>query len=165
VSQFPAFIAHGNPQAEGRVGQYTFLSTDTSQPGDLVFLDTADNNVKKCGANPALILGICLGYAPTAPQVALGMKPQPYPANQMLVEILTGDVTVGLSSLVTPAVAYLLRSQDIANVTISTGAGIRSFWQLLSTTGNTRVRVIDIDVTNGIFYVRFIDTNLQALVS
>jgi hypothetical protein len=165
VSQFPLTIAHGMGQAEPRIAEYTFLSTDTSQPGDLVFLDTADNNVKKCGANPASILGICMGYAPAATQLTGGgMKPEPYGTNKVPVAVLTGDITVEMSSLVTPAVSFLARSQDIANVTPA-GPGITSFWQLLSTTANTRVRVIDINIGQGIFYVRFLDANLQALVS
>jgi len=129
-------------------------------------LDTADNNVKKCGANPALILGICLGYGPSATNLTSGgMKPEPYGTNRVPVAVLTGDVTVSLSSTTVPSVAFLARSQDIVNTTITGGAGIRSFWQLAATTANTRVRVIDIDIVNGIFFVRFLDANLQALVS
>ena len=166
ASQFPLTLTHSSSQPEPRVAEYTFLSTDTSQPGDLVFLDTADNNVKKCGASPALILGICLGYAPSATNITGGgMKVEPYATNKVPVAVLTGDVTVSMSSTVTPALSFLARSQDIVNTIITSGAGIRSFWQLASTTAATRVRVIDMDITNGIFYVRFIDTFLQSLVS
>jgi len=143
-----------------------FLSTDTSQPGDLVFFDTADNNLKKCGANPALITGIALGYAPSATNLTGGgMKPEPYAANRVPVAVLTEDVVVGMSSVSTPALSFMLRSFDLVNTVITVGAGIRSFWQLANTTANTRVRVIDIDVTNGIFYVSFINANLQAIVT
>lgn len=166
ATQFPAFLAHASGQNEPYNYEATFLSTDTSVPGDLVFFDTADNNVKKCGANPALILGICLGFAPTAAQVVANtIKAQPYRTNLVPVAVLQEDVIVGLSSATVPTRAFLGRNWDLVNTILTTGAGNLSIWQLLNTQANARVRVIDIDITNGIFYVRFINANLQGLVT
>jgi hypothetical protein len=167
ASQFPlSAVTAGSAGSEPRVYEAVFLSTDTSQPGDLVFFDTADNNVKKCGANPALILGICLGYAPSATQLTSGgLKPEPYATNKTPVAILTEDVTCSISSASTPALSFQERSWDLVDTVIATGAGIRSFWQLVNTQANQRIRVIDIDITNGIFFVRFVNANLQGIVT
>lgn len=166
-SSFPIFLAHSAGQNEPYGYQATFLNTDTSVPGDLVFFDTADNNVKKCGANPALILGICQAFAPSAAQLtAQTMKVQPYPTNQVPVAVLQEDVIVGMScNGFALTRAFLGRSWDIVNTTLTTGAGALSIWQLANTQANTRVRVLDIDIVNTIAYVRFINANLQGLVT
>lgn len=155
ASQFPAFLAHG--QEDPRVDEMTFLSTDASQPGEFVFFDTADNNVKTCGADPALILGLLLGNAPAS---TLSVKPQPYATNVAPVAALHSDVVVGLSSTTTPSLAFVNRAGGLTKVT----AGGRNFWQCdtSKTAGTSRFIIIDVDIPTGTFYVRFKPANLQA---
>jgi hypothetical protein len=140
------------------VEESTFLSTDVSQPFEFVFFDTADNNVKECGADPALILGICLGAAPAS--TVGNQKPQPYGTNKVPVAVLTDNVVVGLSSTTTPSLAFKERAGGLTKVTSGTG---RNFWQCdtSKTGGTSRFIIIDVDITNGIFYVRFKPANLQ----
>jgi hypothetical protein len=162
ASQFPPFIAHAQIIEEPRVYEATFLSTDASQPFEFVFFDTADNNVKTCGADPALILGLLLGNAPAS---VLSQKPQPYGTNKAPVAVLTADVVIGLSSTTTPSLAFVTRAGGLTKVT----AGTRNFWQCdtSKTAGTSRFIIIDVDIPNGIFFVRFKPANLmgQAVVS
>lgn len=158
ASQFPAFLAHAGPIEEPRVYEATFLSTDASQPGEFVFFDTADNNVKICGADPALIMGINLGNAPASPLLS-GRAPLPYAANKGPVAVLAPDVIVGLSSTTTPSLAFVTRAGGLTRVT----SGGRAFWQCdtSKTAGTSRLIIVDIDIPNGIFFVRFKPANLQ----
>lgn len=162
ASQFPAFIAHAQILEEPRVDEVTFLSTDASQPGEFVFFDTADNNVKICGADPALILGLNLGNGPAS---ALLQKPSPYAPNVSPVAVLTADVVVGLSSTTTPSLAFVTRAGGLTRVT----SGGRAFWQCdtSKTAGTSRFIIIDVDIPTGTFFVRFKPANLmgQAIVS
>lgn len=163
ASQFPAFIAHaGSIGEEPRVYEATFLSTDASQPGEFVFFDTGDNTVKICGADPSLILGINLGNAPAAPAVGTAAtgKPLPYATNKGPVATLASDTVIGLSSTTTPSLAYVTRVGGLTRVTASG----RAYWQCdTSKTGGTgRFIIIDVDITNGIFFVRFKPAYLQA---
>ncbi len=161
ASQFPPFLAHAQaPGSEPRVYEATFLSTDVSQPFEFVFFDTADNNVKECGTDPALILGLVLGNAPASTLISAATgKPQPYAANKVPVAVLRADTVIGLSSTTTPALSFVTRKFGLTKV----AAGGRNFWQCdTSKTGGTaRGVIIDIDITNGIFYVNFLPANLQ----
>jgi len=138
------------------VGEFTFLSTDVSQPGSVVFFDTTDNTVKEAGANPASILGLSLGYGPAS---SLIQKPLPYKPNRSLVAVLKADTVVGMSSDTTPAVSHLTNTYGITKVTF----GSFTFWKLdTSKTGaNARVKVVGIDPDRGIFYVNFLPQYLQ----
>lgn len=158
ASQFPAYLIHS--QEDPRVYEATFLSTDATQPGEFVFFDTADNNVKTCGADPALILGLNLGNAPASTFVAGATgKPSPYATNKSPVAVLHDDVVVGLSSTTTPSLAFVTRAGGLTKVT----AGGRNFWQCdtTKTAGTSRFIIIDVDIPNGIFFVRFKPANLQ----
>ncbi|SRR6266581_384740 len=161
ASQFLPFLAHGQaPGGEPRNYEATFLSTDTSQPGEFVFFDTADNNVKICAADPALILGICLGNAPASTLASLTTgKPQPYLPNKAPVAVLKAETVVGLSSTTTPSLAFVTRKFGLTKVV----AGGRDFWQCdtSKTAGTARGVIIDVDITNGIFYCVFLPANLQ----
>jgi len=156
ASSFPAFIAHAGVIDEPKQYEATFLSTDASQTGEFVFFDTADNNVKVCGADPALILGLCTGSGPAS---TLQQKPSPYALNKSPVAVLSSDIIVGLSSTTTPSLAFVTRKGGLTKVT----TGGRNIWQCdTSKTGGTaRFVILDVDITNGIFYVRFLPANLQ----
>jgi hypothetical protein len=161
ASQFLPFIAHaGGIGDEPRVYEATYLSTDTSQPFEFVFFDTTDNNVKVCGADPALILGLCLGNAPGStlitPQTG---KPMPYAPNKVPTAVISADTVIGLSSTTTPSLAFVTRLGGLTKVT----SGGRNFWQCDTTkTGATaRFVIVDVDIPNGIFYVRFRPQYLQ----
>ena len=155
ASQFPPFLAHS--QEDPRGYEATFLSTDTAQPFEFVFFDTADNNVKVCGTDPSLILGLALGAAPSS---TIGnQKPQPYATNKAPVAVLHPDVVVGLSSTTTPSLAFVTRAGGLTKVT----SGGKNFWQCDTSKsgGTSRFIIIDVDIPNGIFYVRFKPANLQ----
>lgn len=159
ASQFPAFIAHaGAIGEEPRVDEATFLSTDASQPGEFVFFDTADNNVKICGADPALILGLALGNAPASTLLA-GRAPLPYGPNKTPVAALGPETIIGLSSTTTPSLAFKMRAGGLTKVT----SGGRAFWQCdtSKTAGTSRFIIIDVNIPAGLFYVRFKPANLQ----
>lgn len=160
ASQFPPFLAHAQaPGSEPRNYEATFLSTDTSQPFEFVFFDTADNNVKECGADPALILGLALSNAPASTLLS-GRAPLPYATNKVPVAVLRADTVIGLSSTTTPALSFVTRKFGLTKVTAATG---RVFWQCdtSKTAGTARGVIVDIDITNGIFYVNFLPANLQ----
>lgn len=153
ATDFPAVVAFGgSDQPSPLVQEFAMLSTDASIPGELVFFDTADNTVKECGADPANILGLVLGPGPASTRL---QKPLPYAANTQLVSVLTPEVTVAMCSATTPAAAHLTRAYGVAK--LSSGN-----WAVdIVDTSNTRVVVVRIDITNGIFYVRFLAANLQ----
>lgn len=161
ASQFPAYIPIGGAVgSEPYVDEMTFLSTDATNVGEFVFFDTADNNVKTCGADPALILGVQLGNGPASPFIggALG-KPSPYGTNKSLVAIIAPETIVALSSTTTPSLAFVTRAGGLTKVT----AGGRNFWQCdtSKTAGTSRFIIMDVDIPNGIYYVRFKPANLQ----
>lgn len=162
-SQFPAYIPRGGPVAGGEPFQYeaTFLSTDVSQPGEFVFFDTGDNNVKECGADPALILGLCTGNAPASvfASSATSAKPQPYATNTAPVEVLSPNTIVALSSTTTPSLAFLYRKGGLTKVV----AGQTNIWQCdtSKTAGTARFVIVGIDIPSGTFFVRFLPANLQ----
>lgn len=140
--------------------EMTFLSTDATNVGELVFFDTADNNVKTCAADPALILGLQLGNGPASPFIggALG-KPSPYGTNKSLVAVLTSETVLALSSTTTPSLAFVTRKGGFTKVT----AGGRNFWQCdtSKTAGTARFVIVDVDIPNGIFFVKVLPANLQ----
>jgi len=141
ASKFPVFIAHG--QRDPLVAAYTVDASATFIAGALVF-KASDDEIEECGADPADILGIAL--MPAAQSTLYGGK--------VLVAILDPDVIVGMSSSTVPAVTHLLDPFGIAKST---------HWQVdIGDTSNTRVHVIKIDTTNGIFFVKFMAANLQA---
>jgi hypothetical protein len=144
ASDFPAFVARNHDDYD--VGQFAIDSANAGKAGSLCFLNTGDNEIEECGADPALILGLMTG-----PFSARAI----YPSQKMPVIILSPDVIVGLCSATTPADSHLTDAYGI--VKLASGN-----WALdTSETVNTRVTVVGVDVNAGIFYVKFLAGNLQ----
>lgn len=152
ASDFPAVAVYQSNGVEPLLQEFAVLSTDASIPGELVFFDTGDNNVKECGADPANILGLILGPGPASARL---QKPLPYAPNTQVVAVLSPDTVVAMCSATTPSLAHVTRAYGVAK--LSSGN-----WAVdTGDTSNTRVTVIRVDIANGIFYVRFSAANLQ----
>jgi len=97
-------------------------------------------------------MGLILGPGPASTRL---QKPLPYAANVEPVAILTPLTVVAMCSATTPDVSHITRAYGVAK--LSSGN-----WAVdIGDTSNTRLHVIRVDVTNGIFYVRFLAANLQ----
>jgi len=165
ASQFPAFIAHAGPG--GSSDPYVFEGrvaiADVSQAGEFVVWSAG--TISECGANPASILGIILGEAAASKKQLANNKPQPYKSTSTYtlvpIAVLSPDTIVGLSSSTVPVEAT--HRYNTYGITLLTVNSFWNYWQLdISKTGaNARALVVDIDSTNGIFYVRFLPANLQ----
>lgn len=149
ASDFPMFIAHGEPR-HPVVKEYPVDAATSFDAHELVFFGTGDD-IEVCGADPANIFGIAL-----APSTAKNLYYNNITGegNRLPVAILTPETIVGMASATTPSAA---------NRTVSYGiVRVGTHWLVdTSDVVNTRVQVHDIDVTNGIFYVKFDPANLQ----
>lgn len=148
ASNFPAFIAHGEPH-------YPYVREVPVNAGasfvaqELVFYTSPD--IAGCGADPALILGIAL--APASAKT-LYYENISGTGNKVPVAILNSDTVVGMSSATTPAFSQLTTAYGVEK----TGNN----WRVDTTeVGATRLIVVGIDIANGIFYVKFLPANLQ----
>ena len=142
ASKFPPFIANNDKYP--RVMYFTPASGATFGPNALVVYNTGTDVIDECGADPTSILGLSCTPASAKTIVANGKVP---------VYVLDPDVMVGMSSSTTPAESQVM---DVFGVE-KTG-----FWRVdISDTTATRVQIAQIDILNGIFYVRFSATNLQ----
>jgi hypothetical protein len=144
ASDFPAYVAYNHENYD--VGKYTIDSANAGKAGSLCLLNTGDNEIDECGADPALILGLMTG-----PYTARTI----YPDSKMPVIILTSNVVVAMCSATTPAVSHLQDDYGIVklasgNWSVDTGEAV-----------NTRVNVVKVDIAAGIFYVKFLAANLQ----
>jgi len=157
ASSFPAYVAQ-NYEAGTSVVEATPDSAGTGatgiRPGSLVFFDTATQLLKICGANPALIMGISEVECDSA---RVRYTAQSLTPNGMVpVRILSPSAIVAMCSPTTPAVTHLFNATGHPVVNTS------GIWSVDPTsTSNPRVQVVEIDITNGIFYVRFLAANLQ----
>lgn len=126
--------------------QFKVAAAAAFKAGALVVYSTSTDDIDECGADPTLILGIALCDAASKTI---------YPGNKIPVLVLDPTMVVGLSSATTPVEADVLDA----------GFGIEktTFWRLDHTdTSNIRVQVVEVDIPNGIFWVRFVAANLQA---
>lgn len=144
ASDFPAFVAYNHEDYD--VGGFKHDAANAGKAGSLCFLNTSDNEIEECGADPALILGLMTG-----PYTARTL----YPGARLPVIILNENVVVGLCSATTPADAHLTRSYGV--VKLASGNWALDF----SDTTATRVVVKKVDPVAGIFYVTFLPANLQ----
>ena len=144
ASNFPPML--GANLATAFVEGYTPDAAETFGPNVLIFFDTADREIKVTGADPALILGLSLGSAASKTIDPSGKIP---------VHVLNENDVIGLSSATTPAETHV--GEDYGLVYSTEG------WPKVDTTDTTNVRVlvIRVDIANGIFYCRFLATNLQ----
>ena len=152
ASDFPCHIAQ-NIDDGSEVQEFTPSQTageTAAKAGELVYYDTATQTVKRCGADPALILGI----AEVSSEAARVLTPN----GKIPIRILKPGAIVRMCSATTPAETHVL---------VLTGYGVARLtsgnWALdISDTANARCQVVRVDIPNGSFYVRFWATNLQA---
>lgn len=144
ATDFPASVAYNHENYD--VGQFAIDSANAGKAGSLCFLEVSDNEIEECGADPALVLGLMTG-----PYTARTI----YPGDKMPVIILDNNVVVGLCSATTPADSHL--NDDYGVVKLASGN-----WAVDTAEAvNTRVKVVKVDITAGIFYVKFLAANLQ----
>jgi len=144
ATDFPAYVAYNHENYD--VGQFAVDAANAGKAGSLCFLNTGDNEIEECGADPALILGLMTG-----PRTSRTI----YPGSKMPVIILDNNVVVALCSATVPADSHL--SDPYGLVKLASGN-----WALDTTeAANTRVVVVKVDPVAGIFYVKFLAANLQ----
>lgn len=145
ASKFQPFM--GSARKDPQVISFAPEAAQVFLPYALVFYDTADDKIKLCGADPALILGFALGSAASKTLSPDGKVP---------VQVLDPDVIVCMSSPTTPAESHVTDAFGILMDATT------KFWQADPTdAGNARVHCTRVDIPNGIFYVRFMAANLQ----
>lgn len=145
ASKFPPFLA-SNVRSP-LVLPYIPDAAETFKHVALVFYDTATNTIKKCGADPANILGFAQGAA-TGKTLT--------PTGKIGVHVLDPDDVIGMSSPTTPAESDV---GDSFGILEDAGTG---YWQADPTdAANARVICVGVDIPNGIYFVKFIAANLQ----
>jgi hypothetical protein len=151
ATDFPAYVAK-NYESDTQVFEYTPSQTageTMAKAGELVYYDTADAKVKRCGADPALILGIAEVVSEDARVLT--------PNGKIPIRVLMPGAVLGLCSATTP-VEVTHRGNDYGIVRLASGN-----WAIdISETTNKRVHVIDVDVTRGIFFCKPMAANLQS---
>lgn len=141
ASDFPARVCKGFEHTY--VGEFPpgTAASEPSSPGSFVFYDTTDGTMDLCGADPTTIAGIA--------EVSSAAATVLTPDGKVPFRILQGDgVWIALSSTTTPDFAtHVGKSYGITKAS-------NGHWQLdvSKTTTSSRVRVVDVDATQGIFY-------------
>lgn len=146
------------------VSQFPIYTGGTAfNAGEFVFYDTTNNGVDRCGADPALILGIAMCGSADA---------SIYPLSRIPVAVLTPD------SLIAMSIAGGTNPSDTlvgdAYGIVRTVVGSTGFWEIdLTETVNTRLNVVGYRpsrLTSGaaalapgqnMTLVRFLAANLQ----
>lgn len=150
-SDFPPFVAYNHEDYD--VAAFKIDAANAGKAGSLCFLNTADNEIEECGADPALILGLMTG-----PYSARTI----YAAQRMPVITLSDNVVIGMCSATTPADAHLERLFGVTKLASGN-------WSV-DTTKNTgteavpataRVKIVKVDVAAGIFYCKPLAQFLQ----
>jgi hypothetical protein len=150
AKSFPCHVA-AEYEAHTEVHEFpvsTVAGEKAAKAGELMFYDTADQRLERCGADPALILGIFeAGDSDVARQLT--------PDNLVPLRCLKPGALVRMGSAVEPAQSHIGNSYGIVR-------DADGNW-LVDTTDavNTRVIVKKIDVDSGSFFVSFIAANLQ----
>lgn len=151
ASDFPAYVAaeyeHGTEVHEFVPSQTAGETAAAS--GEFVYYDPADQKIKRCGADPALIAGI----SEVSSEAARVLTPN----GKIPIRLLKPNALVALCSATTPAEAH---------IAVATGYGIARLssgnWALdTGDVANPRCFVKKIDIAKGIFFVSFIAANLQ----
>ena len=144
ASSFPAYVAQG---AEKTVVRHYKPGT-AFVVGSFVVYDTSGNDMDLCGTDPALIAGIS--------EVSSAAHTLLTEDAKVPVRILTASETViALASATTPADSYI---GDNVGITVS---GTTWLCDVAKTTTTSRATVVDVDITNGIFYVTIHANALQ----
>lgn len=149
ASAFHPVVQPGAAQPNVRLLACDPAATFTA--GALVYLDTADNLIKECGADPALILGV--SQCDAADRAI-------YNSSRIPVQIITPEQVWAMGSATAPGETVLMDGYGVVKTS--------GFWLVdTSDTSNIRVFVIDYSPKTGeqgkeLYFVRFPATNLQA---
>ena len=144
ASDFPAYVAYNHENYD--VGRFAIDSANAGKAGSLCLLNTGDNEVEECGADPAVVLGLMTG-----PYTSRTI----YPGSKMPVIILDHNVVVAMCSATTPADSHLTDKYGVVKLASGNWA--------VDTTETTAqvVQVVKVDPTAGIFYCKFLAAVLQ----
>lgn len=151
ASDFPltvtAQVEHGSEVMEFTPSQTA--GETSAKAGELMYFDTATQTVKRCGANPALILGVAEVVSESARVLT--------PNGKIPIRILKPNALVRMCSATTPAETHRLTTLGYDITRLSSGA-----WAVnTASTANPRVQVKEIDIPSGAFFVSFFAANLQ----
>lgn len=151
ASDFPAYVAaeyeHGTEVHEFTPSQTAGETAAAS--GELMYYDTSDQKIKRCGADPALIAGISEVTSEEARVLT--------PNGKIPLRLLKPNALVGMCSATTPAETHIGVATGYGVVRLSSGN-----WAVdIGDTSNPRVMVKKIDINKGIFFVNFLAANLQ----
>ena len=142
ASNFPAHVTEGAEHTTVR----DYAVGTAFIPGSFVVWDTTNHDMDVCGADPVLIAGISEVNSTAAALLT--------PDSKVPVRIITSDqCIIALGSATTPAASYI---GDALGIVLSTN------WLVdTSETTNVRVIVMDVDITNGIWYCNIVPLALQ----
>lgn len=151
ASDFPA-VYHTGIERGPMAKLYTVDSAATFVPHALVFLNTSDQEIEECGADPALILGWSTGRAD---QKFLNPLTPGAVGNRVPVEVISPEVEYGMCVNGTLAAGNTMK--DYGVVKLASGN-----WAVdLSDTSATRVTIIGVNVAKQIAFVKFMAASLQ----
>lgn len=141
---------------------YNPLAAQAIVNGSLVVLTAGLLNL--CGANPASILGVALQAIDTNPGFNL-----PYQSQTTVITGRSSKIPVALARGITIFTCRGVNGGTDPVIPVQTDVGVSydvvntaGIWNLnTASTANARVTVVDIDVAERIFYVRFVAANVQ----
>lgn len=147
-SSFPASVAE-EIDVGTTVSEYTpdTGSNSAAKAGEFMYYDTADQLLKRCGADPTLVAGICEG----ASEDWKVLKPN----GKVPLRTCTEKAGIRLAGVGTPA-------ETDVGVQYGVVRDANGNWCIDTTdTTNKVVTVYRVDPTNGAWYCRFIPAVLQ----
>lgn len=137
-------------------------SAATFKPGALL-VTASDGELEECGADPAAIKAVSLGYANEGPGFKMANNPavitgRQYKISVALVtptQIFVGRGVNGGTDPVTP-------TQTMVNESYGVVKDSNGIWAIdLSDTSNTRVTIVRIDIEQKLFFFKFLTANIQ----
>lgn len=144
---FPPFL--GGPEEPSQLFDFAPDGAATFKTGALVYYDTSTKTLKECGADPALIAGVACGDA------VPGTGKFPNTTGSIQALVLSPETVVCMASAVAADGSHVGTAYGV----VKDASG---FWAVDTTdVVNTRVVVVREDVTNNVYYVRFLAANLQ----
>jgi hypothetical protein len=140
ASSFPAEVAQRIDQGSD-VQPYTPSqeSGETMVPGELVFYDTTNNWMERCGADPALIAGISEGSSEAGRVLTEDGK--------VPIRLLKSGAVVRFASTTTPAESHAGDEYGITR-----DANGHWLLDIAKTTTDARFQVVRVDIPSGSFY-------------
>lgn len=149
MSDFPAHVTaeyeHGTEVQEFTPSQTA--GEVSAKAGELMYYDTADQKIKRCGADPSLIAGICEGSSEAWRVLT--------PNGKIPLRLIKTNALVRMCSSTTPAETHVGQTYGVERLASGN-------WAVdITDTGNARVIVKGVDIAKGVFFVSFIAANLQ----